>query len=129
MHPTFSAIGIVVEDMDRSLAFYRRLGLAVPEDAGGPHAEIPLAGGLRFLIDTRETIQSFDPAWSAPAGSPRVSIAFDCGSPDAVDATFRDLVGAGATPHLEPWDAFWGQRYATLRDPDGNGIDLFAARA
>ncbi len=129
MHPTLSAFGIVVEDMERSLAFYRRLGLAVPEDAAEPHVEVPLEGGLRLLIDTRQTIQSFDPAWMEPQGSPRVSIAFDCGSPGGVDEAFQDLVSAGASPHLEPWDTVWGQRYATLLDPDGNGIDLFAARA
>jgi uncharacterized glyoxalase superfamily protein PhnB len=28
---------------------------------------------------------------------------------------------------LAPWDAFWGQRYATVLDPDGNSVDLFAA--
>ena len=27
---------------------------------------------------------------------------------------------------LEPFDAFWGQRYATVLDPDGNAVDLFA---
>lgn len=128
MQPTFNAIGIVVEDMDRSLAFYGRLGLSAPDGAGSPHAEIPLPGGLRLMLDTAEEIRKFDPAWSAPQGSPRVSLAFDCGTPAAVDAAFRDLVAAGATPHLEPWDAFWGQRYATLLDPDGNGVDLFAAR-
>jgi uncharacterized glyoxalase superfamily protein PhnB len=37
-----------------------------------------------------------------------------------------DLIRAGATPHTEPWDAFWGQRYAQLRDLDGNGVDLYA---
>jgi uncharacterized glyoxalase superfamily protein PhnB len=26
---------------------------------------------------------------------------------------------------MEPWDAFWGQRYAVVHDPDGNGVDLF----
>jgi hypothetical protein len=26
----------------------------------------------------------------------------------------------------DPWDAFWGMRYATVADPDGNGIDLYA---
>ncbi|MFL6036949.1 MAG: glyoxalase, partial [Gaiellaceae bacterium] len=26
----------------------------------------------------------------------------------------------------EPFDAFWGQRYATVVDPDGNAVDLFA---
>ncbi|MGH7922524.1 MAG: VOC family protein [Candidatus Dormibacteraceae bacterium] len=125
MNPTFSVLGLVVADMDRSLAFYRRLGLAVPADAGGPHAQIPLPGGLQLMLDTREEIQSFDPEWTAPQGSPRAALSFECASPAAVDETFETLVGAGATPHLKPWDAFWGQRYATLRDPDGNGIDLF----
>jgi hypothetical protein len=27
---------------------------------------------------------------------------------------------------LEPWDAFCGQRYAEVEDPDGNVVDLFA---
>lgn len=127
MEPTLSAIGVVVEDMDRSLGFYRRLGLAAAEGAGAPHAEIPLPGGLRLMIDTREEIQKFDPAWSAPQGSARIALAFDCATPAAVDETYRQLVAAGATPHLEPWDAFWGQRYASVRDPDGNGVDLFSA--
>jgi uncharacterized glyoxalase superfamily protein PhnB len=26
----------------------------------------------------------------------------------------------------EPWDAFWGQRYALLRDPDGVEVNLYA---
>ena len=33
---------------------------------------------------------------------------------------------AGYDGHKEPWDAFWGQRYAQLRDPDGNDVSLFA---
>jgi uncharacterized glyoxalase superfamily protein PhnB len=43
-----------------------------------------------------------------------------------VDATYADLVGAGYEGHLEPWDAFWGQRYAAVNDPDGHTVDLFA---
>lgn len=129
MQTTLSAIGLVVQDMDRSLAFYARLGLEVPAGERGPHVEIPLAGGIRFMLDTQEEVQKSDPAWSRPQGSPRVALAFDCGTPTVVDQTYRDLVAAGATPHLEPWDAFWGQRYATLLDPDGNGVDLFAARS
>ena len=27
--------------------------------------------------------------------------------------------------HKAPWDAPWGQRYALVRDPDGNAVDLF----
>ncbi|MBO0703354.1 MAG: VOC family protein, partial [Candidatus Dormibacteraeota bacterium] len=88
-----------------------------------------LPGGLRLMLDTREEIEKFNPAWSAPQGSARASFAFDCGSPGAVDEAFRELVAAGAAAVLEPWDAFWGQRYATVLDPDGNGIDLFAAQS
>jgi uncharacterized glyoxalase superfamily protein PhnB len=37
------------------------------------------------------------------------------------------VVEAGFTGEKEPWDAFWGQRYAQLADPDGVPVDLFAA--
>ena len=55
-----------------------------------------------------------------------MSLAFRCGSPEEVDATYRDLVAAGYEGHREPWDAFWGMRYAVVRDPDGTPVDLFA---
>ena len=41
---------------------------------------------------------------------------------------FADLTGAGYRGHRIPFDAFWGQRYATVLDPDGVGVDLFAWR-
>jgi uncharacterized glyoxalase superfamily protein PhnB len=44
-----------------------------------------------------------------------------------VDKRYGELVAAGYEGHKEPWDAFWGMRYAVLHDPDGNGVDLFAA--
>jgi uncharacterized glyoxalase superfamily protein PhnB len=40
---------------------------------------------------------------------------------------YGELTTAGAPGYKEPWDAFWGQRYAQVKDPDGNGVDLFAA--
>ena len=43
-----------------------------------------------------------------------------------VDRLYAELTEAGYTGQREPWDAFWGQRYATVADPDGNGVDLFA---
>ena len=46
---------------------------------------------------------------------------------NAVDATYAKLTGAGYEGRTEPWDAPWGQRYATVLDPDGNSVDLFAA--
>jgi uncharacterized glyoxalase superfamily protein PhnB len=127
--PRADAFGIVVADMARALAFYRKLGLDIPADAdGAPHAEAVLAGGVRLMFDTEDTVRSFDPSWTAPAAgsSPRMGIAFLCDSRAEVDSMFASMVDAGYESHKEPWDAFWGQRYATLLDPDGNHVDLFA---
>jgi catechol 2,3-dioxygenase-like lactoylglutathione lyase family enzyme len=127
MAPRFDVIGIVVADLAASLSFYRRLGLDAPDVADGEgHVEIPLPGGLRLLLDTVETIHSFDPGWSAPTGSARMGLGFACDTPAEVDKTYADLVGAGYAGGREPWDAPWGMRYAVLHDPDGNGVDLFA---
>lgn len=129
MAPTLDAIGLVVADMATSLAFYRRLGLDAPGSAAAePHVEVPLPGGMRLLLDTVETIQSFDPEWSpARTGSPPVSLAFRCADPAEVDQVYASLVKAGYEGHKEPWDTFWGQRCATVHDPDGNGVDLYAS--
>ena len=127
MQPRLDMIGIVVEDMARSLAFYRRLGLDVPPEADGqPHVETSLPGGLRLAWDTVETIHSFDPGWTPPSGGHRMGLAFACDDPAEVDATYARLVAAGHEGHLDPWDAFWGMRYAVIHDPDGNNVDLFA---
>jgi catechol 2,3-dioxygenase-like lactoylglutathione lyase family enzyme len=127
MTPRFDVIGVVVADMARALAFYARLGLDVPDGAAEtPHVEVPLPNGMRLAFDTVETIRSFDPGYTPPARGGGISLAFECGNPAAVDACHRELVDAGYESHLEPWDAFWGQRYACMRDPDGNGVDLFA---
>jgi uncharacterized glyoxalase superfamily protein PhnB len=91
-----------------------------------PHVEVTLPGGVRLAWDTVETIRSFDPDWTAPRGDSRTSMAFRCDSPGEVDSVFGALVGAGYEGHKKPWDAFWGQRYAVVRDPDGNAVDLFA---
>jgi catechol 2,3-dioxygenase-like lactoylglutathione lyase family enzyme len=126
MTPQFAVIGLVVDDMAKSLAFYRRLGLDIPPDADSePHVAFALPGGLQLMWDTVDTIRSFDPTWSGASGSPRVGLAFACSSPAEVDRVYRDLVDAGYHGHKDPWDAFWGQRYAVVHDPDGNGVDLF----
>jgi catechol 2,3-dioxygenase-like lactoylglutathione lyase family enzyme len=123
---TLDAIGLVVADMARSLDFYRRLGLEIPAEADGEsHVSIELPSGLRLMWDTIDVVRSFDPEWTLPHDGPATSLAFLCESPAEVDRMYATLVDAGFDGHREPWDAFWGQRYATLRDPDGNGIDLF----
>jgi len=122
-----SVIGLVVSDMAATLAFYRRLGLDLPDDADArPHVEVEV-GGLRLAFDTEETIRSFDPGYRRPEGAQRISLAFECRSPAEVDAAFAELTGAGYEGALAPWDAVWGMRYAVVHDPDGTPVDLFAS--
>jgi catechol 2,3-dioxygenase-like lactoylglutathione lyase family enzyme len=127
--PRLDVIGVIVSDIDKAIAFYQRLGLRFPEDPdpeGHGHVEATLPEGLRFTLDTEESIRSFDPGWSPPSGGYRIAVAFRCDSPRDVDRLYGELVRAGAESHKEPWDAFWGQRYAQMEDPDGNVVDLFA---
>ncbi len=128
MTPRLDMIGIIVSDMAASLAFYRRLGIDVPAGADSqPHVEAVLPGGLRIGWDTEEVVRSFDPSWTRPTSDGRVGLAFLCDSPAEVDSLYAELTEGGSTGHLKPWDAFWGQRYAVVLDPDGSGVSLFAA--
>lgn len=123
-----AVVELVVTDMAATLAFYRLVGLALPPEADNePHVEADLGGGLRLAFDTEATIRSFDPTWAPPAaGGHRVALGFACQTPAEVDAAWGELTGAGYEGHLEPWDAFWGMRYAVVHDPDGTPVDLFA---
>lgn len=123
----FDAVGVVVSDMSRAVAFYRTLGLDFEAGAEeGPHVEAVGPGGIRFMLDTEATVQSFSD-WAPPeGGSPRVALAFLCQDPAEVGRLYGELLDAGGAPHVEPFDAPWGQRYATVHDPDANPVDLFA---
>jgi catechol 2,3-dioxygenase-like lactoylglutathione lyase family enzyme len=121
-------IGLHVRDMAASLAFYRRLGLSFPEGADGEaHVETTLPGGLRVGWDTHEVMTSFDPGWKPVSGGTNFTLCFLVDSPADVDTLYDELTNAGYDGNLAPWDAFWGQRYAVLKDPDGNDVALFAA--
>ena len=126
--PQLNAVGIVVSDMARSIAFYRLLGLDVPETPEEGHVDTFLPNGVRFMLDSEETIKSFRPDWSRAQGN-QLALAFECASPAEVDETYARATGAGYHGEKEPWDAFWGQRYAQLEDPDGVPVDLYAALA
>src|SRR3954451_16323449 len=125
MAPLLSAVGIVVSDMARSLDFYRRLGLDVPDTPDEGHVNIPLADGFQLMLDSEEEMRKFRPDWTRRPGN-QSSLAFRCESPAAVDKLYSRMISSGSEGDKEPWDAFWGQRYAQLRDPDGVPVDLFA---
>ena len=119
-------IGIVVSDMAAALRFYRLLGLELPPEADKEeHVEFVTDGGFRIAWDTAELMAGIHGQWTEPAGV-RIVLAFVCDSPSDVDATYERVIAGGYKGYKEPWDAFWGQRYAVVVDPDGNLIDLFA---
>jgi uncharacterized glyoxalase superfamily protein PhnB len=125
--PQLGAFGIPVSDMARALAFYRKLGLEFPEGAETEgHVEAQLPGGLRYMLDTEDVMRSFDPDWKRPTDGHIVGGAFQCDTPEDVDRVYGELLEAGGSRHKEPWDAFWGHRYAQVRDPDGTVVDLYA---
>ncbi len=127
MTAAFDAIGITVTEMTRSVAFYRLLGLDFPDGAEAEgHVEAALPGGTRLMLDTEAVVASFDPSYTPPSGTGGISLAFVCDDAASVDATYVDVVEAGNRGERAPFDAFWGQRYATVLDPDGNHVDLFA---
>jgi uncharacterized glyoxalase superfamily protein PhnB len=122
--PGLNAIGIVASDTARSIAFYRLLGVDFPEDGEG-HVEATLPNGTRLMLDSEEIVTSFRPDWTREVGN-QLALAFECATPAEVDEIWSRAEAAGFDTDKEPWDAFWGQRYAQLRDPDGVPIDLYA---
>ena len=124
--PRLDAIGITTADIAVSCRFYRLLGVDASEpDTAADHHEATLPSGLRLMWDTVELMKSIDPGWQPPVGQ-RLTLAFLCDTAAGVDETYAAVIEAGFGGKSEPWDAFWGQRYAQVVDPDGNLVHLFA---
>jgi uncharacterized glyoxalase superfamily protein PhnB len=123
--PELNAIGVVASDMGRSIAFYRSLGVDLPETPGEGHVDALLPNGTRLMLDTEEEMRRFREGWSRETGN-QVALAFECASPAEVDEMYARVTGAGFDGEMEPFDAFWGQRYALLLDPDGVEVNLYA---
>jgi len=127
IHLTSAVFQVFARDLGRSIEFYRLLGLPVP-DPEMPHVAVDLPGGNSLSLDTDETIAGMHPGWAPSPSSPdsRLALALGVGSPAEVDALFEKVTAAGHAGPLPPYDAPWGMRYATVADPDGNWVDLFA---
>lgn len=122
---TFDAVGVVATNVAASVAFYRRVGVPFPDDiAVEEHVECALGTGMRLMIDSEEMVRGFAADYEGRVGD-RVAFAARLDSPSEVDALYAELDadGYGKVP---PWDAPWGMRYASLHDPDGQQVDLYA---
>ena len=117
-------VGIVATDVPRAIKFYRMLGLEFPDAAPGEDYVEVKTNGYRISINSQELDKKLTPNWVEPRGQ-RLGLAFLCGSPAEVDETYAKVVKAGHQGLKEPWDAFWGQRYAMVEDPDGAHVSIF----
>ena len=122
-----NALGILCSDIEESLRFYRMLGVPFPDfDPEEGHYGADLDSGMRLMLDTHDIFRAFVDDFTPPSGNDLIALAVECESPDGVDEAFAAITAAGFAAVREPFDAFWGQRYATVADPDGNSVDLYA---
>ncbi|MCR8724301.1 VOC family protein [Frigidibacter sp. ROC022] len=124
--PSIDAVAVSTTDMARSIAFYSALGFDFTgADPSQDHVEPkPVPGSARLMIDSARLLESISNARPRPASHSAFSLL--CDSPGQVDALAGAVAEAGFTVTKPPWDAFWGQRYAIVQDPDGYLVDLFA---
>ncbi len=117
-------VGLTVRDMDKSLEFYRRLGLAIPEGSQGqPHVEVKMGGEFTFFLDTR-TIKRDEPAPAESSEGYRAIFEYYLKTQAAVEAKYAELVGYGYQSYRAPFIFTNGMCFALVNDPDGNTILL-----
>jgi len=121
--PILAVVYLFVRDMGATIAFYERLGLTITR-VGDSHARAEWSEGARLEFGTAELTRSYDPNWREPSGLATNTLNFEMPSREAVDEMYAQLTSAGYAGHLAPIDAFWGQRFAIVDDPDGNVIGL-----
>ena len=126
-------LNIVSSDPEASMAFYRRLGMDIPErmvwrTATGAHHITAQRDDFNFEIDSTPFAQVWSSGWKGRSDlAGRVVVGFSVDSREAVAALYADLTGAGYKGLQPPWDAFWGARYAMVEDPDGVAVGLMSS--
>jgi catechol 2,3-dioxygenase-like lactoylglutathione lyase family enzyme len=122
-------LNLVVHDVEASRAFYSHLGLDfgdVPDPVWDAH-HVSSRHDDPTLLDVDLDSETFAARWNQgwPGGS-GVVLGFKVESRDEVDALVASLTADGVPVQQEPYDAFWGARYAVVSDPDGNGVGIMS---
>ena len=118
-----AAVAVSATELSRAVAFYELLGFRFPAlEADAKHIEAD--GAVRLMIDEAAFLAELHGETPKPGNTAGFAILFD--SPADVDAVSSRVADAGQTVVTSPFDAPWGQRYATVADPDGYRTDLFA---
>jgi catechol 2,3-dioxygenase-like lactoylglutathione lyase family enzyme len=111
-------LGLIPQDMDKSLEFYRRLGVDFPERSEGrPHIGVKMGSDLTFFLNTTELVNVAD--------RPRTVLEFYLKEPAAVDAKYKELIDFGYQSYRAPFEVPQLKIYfAMIYDPDRNIILL-----
>lgn len=109
-----------VNDLERSIAFYRLLGLDVPD----PFPDRPVAlhtmeSGVSIVL-VQGFAAALDPGWARPEGYQQ-ALEFYVGDDAAVDELWSTLTTAGHHGRVPPTRAT-GIYAAMVDDPDGNVV-------
>jgi predicted lactoylglutathione lyase len=119
--PRFTMVVLLVEDLRRSLAFYRRLGVEFPPDADQrTDIQVPIGDRHQLVLSTQ--FARNDPDRQPPSGGSRILLEFFVDGRAAVDAKFVELTGAGHHGRREPWLTSFDAYMCMVDDPDGNTV-------
>jgi hydroxymethylpyrimidine/phosphomethylpyrimidine kinase len=112
--PRLNQVTVTAANYERSVAFYRKLGLKQIVDNPPDYARFEAAGGVTFSvqIDPEEKILA------------TTAIYFEC---DDLDERVEQLARSGIPFEHGPRNQPWMWREARLRDPDGNIIFFYHA--
>jgi catechol 2,3-dioxygenase-like lactoylglutathione lyase family enzyme len=126
--PVLDQVNLVVRDMPATVDFYRRLGLTLPDQ--GPwnsyHRSAETPEGLDLDFDSADFAPKWNEGFPGLGSGGTVVLGFKVGTREAVDRIYADLTSAGHRSQQEPYDAFWGSRYAIVEDPDGNAVGIMS---
>jgi catechol 2,3-dioxygenase-like lactoylglutathione lyase family enzyme len=122
-------VNLVVSDVEASRAFYARLGLDFGDERdpvwAAHHVSARLGDGAPLDVDLDSS--TFAAQWNQgwPGGSGAV-LGFKVDTRAEVDALVTALADEGVPVQQDPYDAFWGARYAVVSDPDGNAVGIMS---
>lgn len=118
------AVGVSSSNFEVTVKFYTILGFRFESfEKGSQHLEAERVDGARLMIDSTEMIKGI--LGEAPKPSNHSSFAIEYNNPEEINNIAKLLVEDNFKIVKEPWDAFWGQRYCIVQDPDGYRMDLY----
>lgn len=128
MEIQLSMLILEVRDLEASMAFYRDLGLNLPDPPPGQPVVIHRMGSGVSLLLTTSFAATHDPAWVRPAGGYQQLLEFYVGENAAVEERWAALVAAGHPSRMPPTQTA-GPYAAMVDDPDGNVVLLTSDEA